>query len=314
MVEKPPIQAENYDVFHEKKVIVIVPAYNEERFIGSVLLKLKRYPVDIIVVDDGSTDDTAGIARLAGVVVFKQESNQGKGGAINTGLHAARESSPDVIVMLDADGQHLPEDLPQIVEPILTGEADIVIGSRYIKNTSNTPLIRRWGHRFFNIATTLPSGVAVSDSQSGYRAFSKRAFESAVFHSNGFSVESEMQFFARENDLKVMDVPITIRYTDKAKRSPFSQGLNVLGGIIKLTGQYRPLIYFGIPGIALMIIGIGWGILVIERYAETGLLATGYALICLLLSIIGLIMLSTGFTLHSIRGLLNDMLRPKDNR
>jgi glycosyltransferase involved in cell wall biosynthesis len=219
-----------------------------------------------------------------------------------------------VIVMLDADGQHLPEELPQIVSPILAGKADIVIGSRYIQNTSNTPFIRRWGHRFINLATTLPSGVSVSDSQSGYRAFSRRAIELADFHSDGFSVESEMQFLAHEHHLKVMEVPITIRYTDKAKRSPFSQGMTVMGGILKLTGQYRPLLYFGVPGLVLLLIGIGWGILVVDRFAVTGHLATGYAMICLLLSIIGLIMLSTGFTLHSIRGLLSDYFSMEDRK
>jgi glycosyltransferase involved in cell wall biosynthesis len=296
------------DIFLGKKIIVIIPAYNEERFIGSVILKLKRFPVEIIVVDDGSSDDTASIAKMAGVVVFKQESNQGKGVALNTGLHAARDSSPDVIVMLDADGQHLPEELPQIVKPILDGEADIVVGSRYIQNTSNTPLVRRWGHRFINLATTLPSGVSVSDSQSGYRAFSRRAFELAEFHSNGFSVESEMQFLAHEHNLRVMEVPITIRYTDKAKRSPFSQGMTVLGGIIRLTGQYRPLLYFGVPGMVILVMGIAWGFVVVQRFEQTHVLATGYAMICLLLCIIGLIMLSTGFILHSVRGLLSDML------
>ena len=299
----------NFDVFLGKKIIVIIPAYNEERFIGSVILKLKKFPVDIIVVDDGSTDETAFIAKMAGAVVCKQEKNQGKGVALNTGFRAARESSPDAIVMLDADGQHLPEELPQIVKPILTGEADIVVGSRYIQNTTNTPMIRRWGHQFINLATTLPSGVSVSDSQSGYRAFSQRAFELADFHSSGFSVESEMQFLAHEHGLKVVEIPIIIRYTDKAKRSPFSQGMTVLGGILKLTGQYRPLLYFGVPGMILLMTGIGWGFVVVQRYEVTHILATGYAMICLLLSIIGLIMLSTGFILHSVRGLLTDILR-----
>ena len=308
LVERPTIQDSEPNIFQGKKVIVLIPAFNEERFIGSVILKLKKFPVDIIVVDDGSSDDTAAIARMAGVVVFRQEDNQGKGVALNTGLRAARESSPDVIVMLDADGQHLPEDLPQVVKPILNDEADIVIGSRYIDNTSNTPLVRRWGHRFFNIATTIPTGIPVSDSQSGYRAFSKHAFELADFHSNGFSVESEMQFFAHENHLRVMEVPITIRYTDKPKRSLFGQGMGVLGGIIRLTGQYRPLLYFGVAGIFILLLGIGWGLIVVQRFEQTHVLAVGYAMICLLLCIIGLIMLSTGFILHSVRGLLTEML------
>lgn len=296
------------------KVVVVVPAYNEERFIGSVVLKLKRYPVEVLVVDDGSSDGTGEIAKAGGATVISQSENQGKGIALNAGFAAARSLNPDAIVVIDGDGQHLPEELMRIVRPILDGQADIAIGSRYLRNTSNTPLRRRWGHKLINLASNFTSGVNVSDSQSGYRAFSRKAYENLNFQSSGFSVESEMQFLAKEHDLRVMDVPITIRYTDKAKRSAVQQGLTVLNGILRLAGQYRPLLFFGVPGFLLLTTGIIWGLVVIERYNASHTLAAGYAMICLLLSILGLIMLSTGFTLHSIRGLLNDFFGLKQRK
>lgn len=198
-------------------LVAVIPAYNEERFIGSVVIKACKYADVVIVVDDGSSDATAEIAHLAGATVIKQEKNAGKGAALSTGLKKARELRPAVVVVLDADYQHQPREMGLVTAPVLAGEADIVIGSRYLCNGSNTPAHRVWGHRVFNLLTNGASGVAVSDSQSGFRAFSPAALEAITFHSNGFSVESEMQFIAREQGLRMTEVPITITYSDKPK-------------------------------------------------------------------------------------------------
>ncbi len=302
-----------------RRVAVLIPAYNEERFIGSVVLKARRYTANVIVVDDGSTDGTADVARAAGAVVVAHDCNQGKGAALNTAFRLAREGDPEVVVMLDADGQHLPEEICRVVLPVLRGEADLVVGSRYLQNASNTPRHRILGHRFFNLLTNLASGVRASDSQSGYRAFSPRAVEALAFHSRGFSVESEMQFIAHEHGLRLAEVPITIRYTDKPKRSVWAQGLRVLNGVLRLVGQYRPLFFFGLTGLAEMLAGLGWGLVVVERFNHFGDLAIGYAMLCLLLSIIGMVSLSTGVILHSVRGLLVEELlklhgRRRDDR
>ena len=292
-----------------RNVVVIVPAYNEERFIGSVILKLKKLPVTVMVVDDGSEDNTTEIAEAAGAVVHRLEKNQGKGAALNLGFQKARGLKPDAIVIIDADSQHLPEELPHLVAPILKGDADISIGSRYLKDVSNTPWSRRIGHKFINLATSLSSGIYVTDSQSGFRAFSPKAYDLIQFKSEGFSVESEMQFLAAEHNLRLVEVPITIRYSDKAKRPAVQQGMSVLNGILRLAGQYRPLLFFGIPGLLLLLTGIVWGLVVIQRYIATQKLATGYAMITVMLSVIGSMMMSTGFTLYSIRTLLIDMLK-----
>lgn len=289
------------------KVVVVIPAYNEERFIGSVVLKLRQHPVDILVVDDGSRDDTALIATTAGARVIRHLRNQGKGVALNTGLHAANQLDPDVLVLIDGDGQHLPEQLPSLVQPVLTGEADMVVGSRYMENTSEVPTHRIWGHRLFNLITAAASGVMTTDSQSGYRAFSPRAMQLLSFSSTGFSVESEMQFLAHEHHLRVVEVPITIRYADQAKRSVFGQGMSVLNGILRLTGQMRPLLFFGLPGLVVLLAGLGLGFYVVDIYNRFKTLAVGYAILSVMLAIIGMLGLSTGITLHSIRGLLNEM-------
>ena len=293
---------------HEHRVLVLVPAYNESRFIGSVILQLKRNPVDVLVVDDGSTDDTAEIAQAAGAEVVRLETNQGKGAALNAGLTHIRQRSPEAVVIIDADGQHLPDELIKVVTPILTGDADIAIGSRYLHNTSNTPRHRKFGHKAMNLVTRLASGVNATDSQSGYRAFSPNAYNHLKFSSKGFSVESEMQFLASEHHLKIVDVPVTIQYLDGEKRSAWKQGASVLNGILALTSQYRPLLFFSVPGLVSLLSGLIWGVIVINRYRIYGRLAVGYAMICVLLCLIGLMLFSTGITLHSIRALFIEHL------
>jgi len=159
------------------------------------------------------------------------------------------------------------------------------------------------------LITRWSSGTQSSDSQSGFRAFSRAAVELLSFQSNGFSVESEMQFLAREHGLRVMEVPITVRYDDEPKRPVWQHGLLVLNGILRLTGQYRPLLFFGLSGLILMVVGAAWGVWVVNIYGNTKTLAVGYALISVFLVIIGSISLSTGIILHSMRGLLLELAK-----
>jgi len=288
-------------------IVIVIPAYNEERFIGSVVLTARKYSRHVIVVDDGSTDATAELATIAGAQVIRHPENRGKGAALNTALQAARLHDPDVVVMLDADGQHSLEELLRVVAPVLSGNADLVIGSRYLGDSTQTPRHRIWGHWAFNWLTRLASGVAASDSQSGYRAFSPDSLPMISFQSRGFSVESEMQFIVNQYGLRLVEVPITIQYQDKPKRNVFSHGLMVLNGVLRLAGQYRPLLFFGVPGAIVLAAGLIWGWVVVDIYSRKLQLAVGYAMISVLLTILGCLMLSTGFILHSVRGLLMDM-------
>ena len=167
--------------------------------------------------------------------------------ALNRGFKEAKKFSPEVVVMIDADGQHRIEDLPVIVTPILDGSADLVFGSRYLDDRSDVPRHRVMGHWFFNLLTKRASGTKASDSQNGYRAISAKAFL-LTFSSEGFSVEFEMQFIAKEKGLVVLEVPVVLaNYLEKPKRSPWLQGVTVLTGVLRLVGQYRPLLYFGTP-------------------------------------------------------------------
>jgi glycosyltransferase involved in cell wall biosynthesis len=289
-------------------LIAIIPAYNEERFIGSVVLKAKKYVDTVMVIDDGSMDLTAEIAQAAGALVVPMEHNRGKGAALNYGFQKARELGAHAVVILDADGQHRPEEIPTVMAPIQEERADIVVGSRYLERNSRVPFARILGHRFFNSFTNWLTGTHVTDSQSGFRAFSNRALQQINFESKDFSVESEMQFLATRKDLKLVEVPIVIRYTDQAKRPVISHGVSVLNGILRLIGQNRPLLFFGVPGVMVLLVGLLWGAWVVEIYSRSQTLAVGYALISVMLSIIGMFSLFTGIILHSVRALLHELV------
>lgn len=294
-----------------QSIVVVVPAYNEARFIGSVILKIKEFADEIIVVDDGSRDETADIAERAGARVIRHPRNQGKGVALNTGFDLIRrEYHPLAVVTLDADWQHSPEDIPAVASPILNGDADLVIGSRYLQKASDVPLQRVVGHWGFNMLVNTVSGTRITDSQSGYRAFSRRALESISFRSDGFSVESEMQFWAADYELRVLEVPITIRYQDNPKRSVVSHGITVLNGVLRLVAQSRPLLFFSLPGVLLLVAGVLVGAWVVNIYSHTHDLAVGTALIAVLLCFVGTLSLFTGIILNTVRSTILEFLRP----
>ncbi|MGA9347865.1 MAG: glycosyltransferase family 2 protein [Anaerolineae bacterium] len=290
------------------KIVAVIPAYNEERFIGSVVLKARQYADAVIVVDDGSTDATGEIAQAAGAIVVRHEHNRGKGAAFNTGFCKAREMTPEVVVTLDGDWQHRCEEIPTLARPVLEDGADMVVGSRFLEVKSRIPGFRALAIRALTMATNIGSGLGLTDSQTGLRAFSPRVMETVTFRSGGFSVESEMQFLAREHDLKVVEVPITCHYDDGPKRNPIPHWLQVLNGVLRLIGQYRPLLFFGVPGMGMLLFGLFWGARVVGIYRDTQILAVGYALLSVLLSTLGSLSLFTGIILHSIRALLLEML------
>jgi glycosyltransferase involved in cell wall biosynthesis len=287
--------------------IAVIAAYNEDRFVGSVILKARRYVDHVVVVDDGSTDHTAAVAEDAGALVIRHAANRGKAEAINTGLKHARQLDAALVVLLDGDGQHDPTAIPSLIAPLENGQADVVVGSRFLSLRSPIPRWRRWGQQALTAATNVASGMPLTDSQSGYRALSRRALQALTFRPNGrFSIESEMQFLAQQHRLKIEEVPVQMVYAEPSKRSPVRHGFQVLNGIIALVSQHRPLAFFGIPGLIILAMGVALGLVVVDRYNTYQTLAVGYALISVLLALIGIQTLFTGIILHSIRAFLAD--------
>ncbi|WP_414468858.1 glycosyltransferase family 2 protein [Methanobacterium sp. ACI-7] len=221
------------------KTLAILPAYNEEIAIGSLILSTKKHVDEIIVVDDGSKDNTSEIAKLAGAKVIRHSSNKGKGSALKTGFRAVNGS--DIVITMDSDGQHNPDEIPKLIEPIVNGEADIVNGSRYLNgHDKETPFYRRVGQMVLDKATYFNSGINVTDSQSGFRAFAKHTIPHFRFDSTDFSIESEMIRDVAYNGFKIKEVEIRVRYdVNGSTKNPLSHGIGVLMKVLLDMGAYR---------------------------------------------------------------------------
>ena len=264
----PPIAITDDSGSPRDRLIAVIPAFNEEMTLGSVVILVRQYVERVIVIDDGSSDQTSMVANLAGADVIHLEKNMGKAFAILLGLRKAREMNCNAAVMLDADGQHQPGDIPRLANLVLNGEADLVIGSRVIEGNKNIPLYRRAGQRTLNTFTRVGTQHDVSDSQSGYRVLGRNALNNLDFHSDGYNIESDMidQFIRK--GLVIKEVAIDVRYDvpNKHKKNPMMHGVGVLTRLINIIGIRRPLLAFGIPGTILVLTGLAAEIWVFSVY------------------------------------------------
>ena len=249
-------------------IMVAIPCYNEEVAIGSIVLRALRYAGNVVVIDDGSEDNTAEVAKLAGAEVIVHEQNLGKGAAVKTAFLHASKSNCDILVFIDGDGQYDPEEIPKLVFPILAGEADVVNGSRYLNgNGKNTPRYRRIGQVVLDTATNMASGLHITDTQSGFRAFAVHTASAFRFHSDKHAIESEMLIDAARKGLRIKEVEIGVRNdvgrpkTHPTKTHSIHYGIRVPMKELHDMGLRRPLplYYFMLLGLALLVIGLRWG-------------------------------------------------------
>ena len=294
---------ENESKADQPKVVAAIPCFNEERFIGSVVAKTKKYVNKVVVIDDGSTDDSAEVAKATGAAVYCHEENRGYGAAICSALDRGRSLKADILVILDGDGQHDPKEIPHLIQPILDGDADIVVGSRFLGKENKSPLYRRIGQRTLTTITNVGSGHKLTDSQSGCRAYSAKALKELNLSERGMSVSSEIQFAIKEADLRVAEVPIDVSYEDKAKRSPVGHGVSVLTRIMVLYILKHPLLLFGLPGIVCTITGGIFGLRVLSTYNSADYVPVGDALAAIMFGLVGLVGILAGLGLQAMREL-----------
>jgi len=287
----------------------VIPAYNEEATIGSVVLKAKKHVEDVFVVDDGSIDDTATIAESAGANVIRMKENTGKARAVMAGFSFVRGNDYQAAVMLDADGQHDPDDIPQLIQPILDGSADLVIGSRFMNGVSGIPRYRKAGQGVLNRATSFGSKVPVSDSQSGFRAFSPKGFQEMVFRSEGYNLESDMIVHFAERGLVIKEVPVSVHYDvpNMHKKNSMSHGMGVFNDVVGFIGYRRPLLVFGVPGGFMFVAGAILGFLSVGNLQVFGWGWVMQAMSATLMLIIGLMLVIAGLTLNSLVALMKSM-------
>ena len=287
-------------------IMVAIPCYNEEVAVGSVVLRASRFADIVVVIDDGSSDNTHAVARLAGAKVIAHGRNLGKGAAIRTAFSYASEFNYDILVFIDGDGQHNPDEIPKLVAPILAGEADVVNGSRYLNRSDrNTPRYRRVGQRVLDTATNMNTGLNFTDTQSGFRAFAVHTAPAFRFYSDKYSIESEMLLDAAYSGLRIKEVEIGVRYDVGRRVHPIQHGIRVLVKVLNDMELRRPLYYFAFPGLASIVLGGVAGIILI-MFSHGNLFQVGLMFTTAILTLVGVFMAFTGIILHSMSKLLSE--------
>jgi len=283
-------------------IVAVIPAYNEELTVGSVVLLTGRVAAKTLVVDDGSVDRTGEIASRAGAEVIRHDTNRGKARAVMTGLLKARDLNPSIVVLLDADGQNNPSEISRVIQPVLEGRADLVIGSRFIGSGSDVPGYRRLGQKIFDWAQNLGSGFKTTDSQSGFRALGPKALGHLDFSSEDYNIESDMVNYFSDKGLKIVEVPVSVRYDvpHRHKTHPLFHGAGLMSNVIGYVGYRRPLLSFGLSGIIFTTVGTVLGLWAFQIYDTTHKFPIAHSLMSALLIILGLLMIFSGLILNSL--------------
>lgn len=304
---QPPDEEEGY-------LIAGIPAYNEASTVASVVRETRRHVDEVIVVDDGSDDETVEEARQAGATVVQHETNLGYGTALNTVFREANRRNAEHLVVLDADGQHDPSDISKLVERQRETEAEIVIGSRFLSDsTCNAPLYRLFGLCVINVLTNVSMGVLrrnswISDTQSGLRIYDRRAISSlANDHAIGeeMSASTDVLYHAHHNDYDVDEAGVTIDYEveNASSHNPLTHGFTLVKNILKTVERERPLLALGIPGFLSSFLGLLLAYRTVAVFASTGVFELGIALSAAFFTLAGILSCFTAIILHSVSSL-----------
>jgi glycosyltransferase involved in cell wall biosynthesis len=293
---------------HKSKSLVVaaIPAFNEERTIAKLVLEAQKFVDVVLVCDDGSTDCTAEIAERMGADVIRHGRNLGYGAAIKTLFTMARELNADVLVTIDADGQHDPREIPRLIEPVLENKADIVLGSRFLSDKergSEVPSYRSWGIKLISKLTGVASNHRFNDAQCGFRVYGRKALSGLSFVENGMGVSVEVLMKAQKNGLTVVEVPAEVKYKHVERSSTqnaLGHGTSVLMSILRLVVEEKPLMLLGLPGMIFLFAGMGFGIWMLKIFAEEQQIMTNIALASMAFILIGMFTLFTAITLYAI--------------
>jgi len=279
-----------------------IPAFNEEKNIAAIITKLADITDTIIVCNDGSSDLTSDIAEKMGAFVINHEKNLGYGAAIRSIFLKAKELDGDILVTFDADGQHRIEDVEKVTKPIIDQESDLVIGSRFLdENEKEVPKYRKVGINVLTKITNATIKKQLTDSQSGFRAYSKKVLNELNPAELGMGISTEILIKASTKNFRISEVPIKIIYDgDTSTHNPISHGSSVLFSTIKYTSIEHPLKFYGIPSMIFFAIGVFFTYYSIEYYAEVGRLNTNLALVSAGSMLTAIVLFITCILLYSL--------------
>lgn len=292
----------------KRTIIAIIPAYNESETIGKVVAETSNYVSSVIVIDDGSADSTGEVAASMNAKVIRNRHNAGKGAALKRGFIECLKYNPDIVITLDADGQHDPRDIPKLLQPIEEEEADVVIGSRYGATVSSLQMIpryRRIGLSFIDFMNRNLANSKVKDTQSGFRLYTRNVLNlMSQYSSRGFGAEMEQLATAELHGLRIVEVPISIRYEglkNTSKQNPFLHGIHITSTILDIAVEKRPLLFFGGSGLILMIAAIITTAIATRLYIHNHYFSVPLTLIALGLVLLGFMLILVSLVLYQLK-------------
>ena len=276
-------------------ILVCIPAFNEGKVIDKVIKDCLKFSNEVVVCDDGSMDNTYEVADSAGADVIRHEKNIGKGESLRSLFKFARHSNHDIIVTIDGDGQFIPEEIPKLVKSIKENKSDLVIGYRF-DDTTEIPNYRRFGNKMLDKMTNMVEEISVRDTQSGFRAYSRKVIDDIEFKMKGFGADAEILIDAAKKGYRLSEEKITVIYDTGTKTST----KNPISSLVEITAVRSPLKFMGMPGIILMIAGLYFTINVAVTFSEIGYFSVPFTLIGATCLALGLILFLMSILLFSI--------------
>ena len=295
------------------RILVCIPAFNEAKTIEDIIMKSKKHADGVIVYDDGSTDNTYDLAKSSGATVIKSPKNTGYGAAIRALFQAAKDQNADIMITLDSDGQHNPDQIPVLIEPLLKQGVDLVIGSRFLNRNDKerVPRYRSFGIKTITKLTQAASYGGITDAQSGFRAYNKNALSKINLFEDGMAVSIEILLRAKEKNLLTTEVPITINYDvkDTSTHNPISHGVGVLYSVLQYISLRHPLAFYGLPGIVLLGVAALFIKNALNLFSATGYVSTNMILISVGIAVVGVVLLATAAIVYTLVALLKDRIK-----
>jgi glycosyltransferase involved in cell wall biosynthesis len=295
------------------QTLIAIPAYNEAATIGSVVEQASAHADGVLVIDDGSSDETAARAEEAGAVVVGHEQNQGYGSALQTAFETAETYDADCLVIIDGDGQHDSADIPVLAEKVSSTDANVAIGSRFAgENEGDIPVYRRFGINVINVMSNLSMGAIkptswISDTQSGFRAYDEEAIEALANTELGDDMDASLDilYHLHEEDFEIEEMPTVVDYDveDGHSQNPVAHGLSLVSTILRTVEREHPVKFLGVPGFFGTLLGLGFAYATIANYITTATFPLGLGLVSVFFILAGVFASFTAIILHSLNQL-----------